>query len=165
MTTSGVGTTFVIESDATDQRTPRVAWNGAVFTVVFEDDRSLATTGTDVYARPVKPTGTVLPAYVVASSAVHDLAPAIAQRSGLLSEVSYVRRAGTGFDSGVWGQSLNADAVAGAPFVISDGLGTRETFTSLACGSAVSCVDAYQWFRSNEFTYGTDRIVARVLSY
>jgi hypothetical protein len=165
VTTTTVGLPFTVENDSAAQRVPRVRWNTDAFIVVFEDDRNQGSTGTDIYARPVKPTGVVLPAFVVANSAVNEQGPSIALRSGLLTEVSYTRRSGSGFESGVFGQSLNGNALSGASFTISDSAGTRELSSDIACSGSLTCTDAYQWYQTDNTTYGTDRIMARVLSY
>ena len=163
------GTPFGVETAASAQRNPRVEWNGTVYIVVFEDDRNIATSGTDIYARPVATSGAVQPAFVVAATSVNELNPAITQRKDDLLEVSYMLRSGTGssaaFDTGVWGQSLSGTAVSGSAFLVSDGSNTREQRPDIACAGSQSCIDFYAWFKVGDVGTTVDRIMGRLLSY
>ncbi|MGC8861560.1 MAG: hypothetical protein ACP5R5_02170 [Armatimonadota bacterium] len=54
------GSPFRLCSFESDQTCPSVAWNGTHYVVAFRDERSAATSGSDIYALRVAPDGTIL---------------------------------------------------------------------------------------------------------
>ena len=166
-TNSIVGATFSIENAAGEQRYPRVRWEGIdSYIVIYEDDRNIATTGTDIYARRVKTTGSVLAAFPVAAATDNEYAPRLARRAASTLEATYQRGpSATVFDYGVWGQSLLNGATSGAAFAISSGSGIREITPAISCAAATRCVVPYRWFNPTDTQTGVDRIKARALTY
>lgn len=157
---------FWIEASSGDQTNARLRWDGSSYTVVYQDTRNMATTGSDIYARSVSSVGVVSAAFAVATSSDNEFQPVIANRNGSINEVVYWRGSATTlFDYAVWGQSLSAGAISGTPFVISSVAGVREMTPAVACRTTLSCVVPYRWFDPADHASGIDRIKARVVSY
>jgi len=166
-----LGTQITIENATGDQRKPRISWDvgNANYTVVYEDDRNFASTRTDVYGRLLKPNGTVLPAFGIATTTGDELAP---QTSVHLSSPSqtevlfYQIPPGVTFDYGVYLQSLNNGALVGGNTALATQAGVREQSPSIACGpNSLFCISVYRSFNPSDTQTGVDRIKAKTIFY
>ncbi|MCX5748049.1 MAG: hypothetical protein NT062_36780 [Proteobacteria bacterium] len=163
-----VHSVFGIASGTQAQRSPRVAFDGDNYQVLYEDDRNLATAGVDIFATTVKPSTVLAGTYPVATGGENELAPQVSRRgsTGRLIEATYYRSGlAEYFDFDVWGQSIDTGATAGAAVVVSSTTAVREMTSAVACLTSTSCVVPYRWFNPADSTTDVDRIKARILTY
>jgi hypothetical protein len=155
-----VGAITTIENDAATQRYPKVAWDStsALYTVVYEDDRNIASTNTDIYARSFAANGVVNAAFPVATKAGTELAPHIASRTAQVHEVVYQHSAN------VEAQAIDT-GVAQAIYTIADGTTTLMAYPAIACASSSSCLVPYNSVDTQSVNNPVFRIKARVVSY
>ena len=159
---------FTIENDPNVQRYPRLSFDatGGVATVVYEDDRTLAANGVDIYGRRVTTAGVVQPAFAIANTTKHEYKPRLATRTGTTQEVVFATLAmGSVFNYDVTGQTVSAGALSGAAYSISSAAGVREFTPVIGCQTATSCVSPYRWFSPSSTDTDSDRIKARVITY
>jgi len=164
--TGAVGSKFAIDVNGAAQRAPRIRWGGKSFLIAYEDDRSLASSGTDIVARAMTAGGVLGPTFAAATDIDTDIRPRIAGRIATddTTEVIYARRPpGARFSTNVYGQTVRNGAVSGATYAISSSTTARETAPDLACATTTSCFAVYQAF--DLAGPNTDRVMARVLGY
>ena len=170
VTTTGiVGSTIAIEAASGNQRYPRSAFSSVdrTLVVVYEDDRNLATQGTNIFGRRLDTvTGAINGAYNIAATTEGEYAPRIVARDDKTEEVVYwVDPTGATYDFDVYGQTIVDNSLSGSRYVISNQANIREMTPAVACATTASCTAVYRWFDTADATTVADRVKARVIGY
>jgi hypothetical protein len=163
-----VGAAVNFDLNTAAQRYPRLAFDSgaAKLVVVYEDDRNLATAGTDIRGLRFAIDGTITNTFVAAGTTANEYAPRLVTRDSQTQEVVYwVDPTGATYDFDVYGQTILSGAPSGSRYAVSAQSNIREMTPALACASTTSCTAVYRWFNAADGTTDADRTKARVVTY
>lgn len=164
-TAGAVGAKLAVETAPVPQRNPRIAWVGSNFVIAYEDDRTVATRGSDIYGRSLSSAGVVGSAFLVSSTVGDDVQPRVITRgTGTTAEILFVRRGTSApFSGDLYGQTIVNSLPSGTSYGISTSSTSHDTLPAGACATATSCLTVYLAF--DFATANAYRAMTRVLAY